>query len=75
MMHESLPDKRVLDYKLNKQDLTCTFSNGSVIQWLGGDDPDHIRGMDAKGQIFDEWALCKQECWTEVLQQILRQHL
>ena len=74
MLIDALPDKSIMPHKRNKQDLTVTFGNGSLIQWLGGDDPDHIRGIDAMGQIFDEWSLCKEECWTEVLQPILRQN-
>jgi len=49
------------------------FGNGSVLQFVGGDDPDNLRGIDAEGFVFDEWSQQREECWTEVLQPIFRQ--
>jgi hypothetical protein len=73
MLREALPDKRVLSWKPNEQHMIVKFGNGSVWQCFGGDDPDSLRGVDAQGFVFDEWAMSKETCWTEVLQPIFRQ--
>lgn len=73
MLKEALPDPRILGWKLNEQHMTVKFANGSVWQCFGGDDPDNLRGVDAQGFIFDEWAQQDERCWTEVLQPIFRQ--
>ena len=73
MLKEALPDKRVLDWRLNEQHMIVKFGNGSVLQFVGGDDPDNLRGIDAEGFVFDEWSQQKEKCWTEVLQPIFRQ--
>lgn len=73
MLNDALPDQRVLTWSKDKQRLVVTFGNGSILQFLGGDDPDNLRGIDAEGFIFDEWAQCKEECYTEILQPIIRQ--
>ena len=73
MLREALPDKRVLGWKPNEHHMIVKFANGSIIQFVGGDDPDNLRGIDAQGFVFDEWAQQKEECWTEVLQPIFRQ--
>lgn len=44
-------------WKLNKQDLTITFYNGSVLQLFGADlDPDRLRGINFHGCGIDEWS-------------------
>ena len=73
MLRDALPDMRVLPYKLNEQHMTVKFANGSVWQCFGGDDPDNLRGVDAQGFVFDEWAQQDERCWTEILQPIFRQ--
>ena len=73
MLREALPDQRVLSWRLNEQHMIVKFGNGSVLQFVGGDDPDNLRGIDAEGFVFDEWAQQKEACWTEVLQPIFRQ--
>jgi hypothetical protein len=73
MLREALPDPRVLGWKLNEQHMTVRFANGSVWQCFGGDDPDNLRGVDAQGFVFDEWAQQDERCWTEILQPIFRQ--
>lgn len=73
MLREALPDPRALNWKLNEQHMTVKFSNGSVWQCFGGDDPDNLRGVDAQGFVFDEWAQQDERCWTEILQPIFRQ--
>lgn len=73
MLREALPDPRALGWKLNEQHMKVTFANGSVWQCFGGDNPDNLRGVDAQGFVFDEWAQQDERCWTEVLQPIFRQ--
>lgn len=73
MLREALPDRRVLSWKLNEQHMVAKFGNGAVWQCFGGDDPDNLRGVDAQGFVFDEWAQQDPRCWTEVLQPIFRQ--
>ncbi|HUW95253.1 MAG TPA: terminase family protein [Anaerolineae bacterium] len=73
MLKEALPDKRALGWRLNEHHMVVRFENGSVWQCFGGDDPDSLRGADAQTFVFDEWALAKEQCWTEVLQPIFRQ--
>lgn len=73
MLDKALPDKRVLGWRKNEQRLIVKFANKSVLQFVGGDDPDNLRGIDAEAFVFDEWAQQKADCWTEVLQPIFRQ--
>jgi len=73
MLRDALPDPRVLDWKLNEQHMLVKFANGSVWQCFGGDDPDNLRGVDAQGFVFDEWAQQDERCWTEILSPIFRQ--
>lgn len=71
MLKESLPDKKEMEWKLNEQQMTAKFSNGSMIRFGGGDDPDSLRGPDYVGVVFDEWALHQERCWTEVLRPVI----
>lgn len=73
MLREALPDARALPAKVNEQHMIVKFGNGSVWQCFGGDDPDNLRGVDAQGFVFDEWAQQDERCWTEILQPIFRQ--
>lgn len=73
MLDKALPDKRVLGWRKNEQRLLVRFANKSILQFVGGDDPDNLRGIDFEGIGFDEWSQQKLECWTEVLQPVFRQ--
>lgn len=54
-----------------ESDITIRFFNGSVIYFLGGEDPDKIRGVKLSGAIIDEVAQMPVELWTEVLRPAL----
>lgn len=54
-----------------ESDITIRFFNGSVIYFLGGEDPDKIRGAKLEGVIVDEVAQTPMELWTEVLRPAL----
>ena len=69
MLREALSDE--MPYKLNEQHMTVKYANGSIIQFGGGDNPDSLRGIDACGVVFDEWALHVERCWTEVLMPVI----
>jgi hypothetical protein len=40
----------------------------------GSDDPDSLRGLNANGVFFDEWAQCKPEAYGEIFRPILAQN-
>lgn len=54
-----------------ESDITIRFFNGSVIYFLGGEDPDKIRGAKLEGVIVDEVAQTPTELWTEVIRPAL----
>ena len=71
MLWESLPDKAEIDYKVNQQKMLITFTNGSMLKIGGSDEPDALRGIDADGVVFDEWALHKPMVWGEIFRPII----
>ena len=61
-------------WKLNKQDLTITFYNGSVLQLFGADlDPDRLRGINFHGCGIDEWSYFSnaEMIWKSIVLPIL----
>jgi len=55
---------RFLDYipkqaveAMNSQDMKVVFTNGSIIQIIGSDNPDRIVGTNPRGVVFSEYAL------------------
>ena len=71
MLWEALPDKTEMGYRVNQQKMLITFDNGSMLKIGGSDDPDSLRGIDADGVGFDEWALHKPMVWGEIFRSIL----
>jgi phage terminase large subunit-like protein len=71
MLFSCLPDRREVAWQKNESELFIKFPNGSVLPIKGGDDPDSLRGIDAKGVGFDEWALMKEVIWTEIFRPII----
>lgn len=71
MLFSYLPDKREVPWVANESELYIRFPNGSILPIKGGDDPDSLRGIDANGVGFDEWALMKKEIWTEIFRPIV----
>lgn len=71
MLNVYLPDKSDVSWDRNEQKMIVKFSNGSVIYVAGSDKPDSLRGIDANGVVFDEWALIKENTWSEIFRPIM----
>ena len=71
MLTNALPNKRQMNYKLNKTNMLVTFANGSMIKFGGSDEPDALRGIDAVGVVLDEWALIDPTVWTTIFRPIM----
>ena len=71
MLWDALPDKLEIDWKDNGQKMLITFANGAMLKIGGSDEPDSLRGIDADGVLFDEWALHKPAIYTEVFRPII----
>lgn len=57
---------RELVVRKSEQEMSITLSNGSVIQLLGGDNPDKLVGINIIGAIFSEYSLCDPVAWQLV---------
>jgi len=75
MLFSYLPDRREVPWVSNESELYIKFPNGSILPIKGGDDPDSLRGIDANGVGFDEWALMKQTIWTEIFRPIVAEDI
>ena len=70
--------KRFLDYipkeaiigKPNQQEMKIRLVNGSLIQIIGSDNPDSIRGTNPKGVVLSEYALQDPRIWHEIISPI-----
>lgn len=71
MLWDALPDKKEMSWKPNEQKMLIKFDNGSMLKIGGSDNPDSLRGIDADGVVLDEWALHKQETWTQIFRPII----
>lgn len=71
MLRAYLPDKREMDWKMNEQRMLITFENQSMYKIGGSDEPDSLRGIDAISVVKDEWALCKENVWSEIFRPII----
>ncbi len=71
MLWDALPDKKEMGWKANEQKMLIKFDNGSMLKIGGSDNPDSLRGIDADGVGLDEWALHKQETWTQIFRPII----
>lgn len=57
----------------NKNDMSTTLKNGSVITILGSDNYDRLVGANAAGCVFSEWSLCDPVAWDYIEPMILAQ--
>lgn len=71
MLRAYLPDRREMGWKLNEQKMLVRFENDSILKIGGSDEPDALRGIDAVGVTFDEWAIIKENTWTEIFRPII----
>jgi phage FluMu gp28-like protein len=69
MMFSFIPKEMI--QKRNDSELVLTFVNGSVLQLMGADNPDTLRGSGPVGVVLDEFATMKFEAW-QVIEPILR---
>lgn len=68
MLFSYLPDKKEIPWEENKSDMYIHFlRQNSYIHFLGGDNPDSLRGTAWAGGVLDEWDQMKLEIWTEIL--------
>lgn len=58
-------------WKRNNTVKTVTAPNGSIIYFLGADNPESLRGPNPYGIIFDEFDDIKIGIWNEVIRPIL----
>lgn len=70
---------RFLDYippqvieSTNSTNMQIRFKNGSLLQLIGSDNPQHIRGTNPYGVVFSEYALQHPSVYTEIVRPILR---
>lgn len=75
MLFSYLPDRRQVPWTPNESELFIKFPNGSILPIKGGDDPDSLRGINANGIGFDEWALMKKEVWTGIFRPIITEDI
>lgn len=71
MLWSALPDKAEMPWVANKQKMSITYGNGSILKIGGSDRPDTWRGVDADGVGLDEWALHKKEIWSESFRSVI----
>lgn len=71
MIWDAMPRQEEIRWKSNDQKMLLTFANGSMLKVCGSDDPDTVRGIDASGVVFDEWALHKPMVWTQAFRPII----
>lgn len=75
MLFSYLPDRNKVPWVSNESELYIRFPNSSILPIKGGDDPDSLRGLNANGVGFDEWALMKQIIWTEIFRPIIAEDI
>ena len=71
--------KRFLDYvpkqfiegQPNSSEMKIRLKNGSLIQIVGSDNTDAIRGSNHKGVVLSEYAMQDPRIWSEILSPIL----
>lgn len=57
--------------RANETDLTMTLINNTRISLRGADNPDSLRGVGLDFVCMDEFAMCDEKAWTEVLRPTL----
>lgn len=72
LIKEHLPKEIV--YKQNDSELAIYYKNGSIQRFVGAEDPDKHRGVNAIDVVFDEYSEQKEEIWTAIFQPILQEN-
>jgi intein/homing endonuclease len=68
-LQEALPKQWIR--KINETTLMITLVNGTIIELLGADKPDSLRGVGIHFLVLDEFQDISEETWTEVLRPTL----
>ncbi len=58
----------------NSVEMKILLSNGSLIQLVGSENPDTLRGTNPQGLVFSEFAMANPEIWSAVAKPILAQN-
>ena len=72
LIKEHLPPEIV--EKKNDSELAIYYKNGSIQRFVGSEDYDKHRGVNAIDVVFDEFSEQKEEIWTAIFQPILREN-
>lgn len=59
---------------MNANEMKILLKSGSLIQLVGAENPDSLRGTNPKGIIFSEYAMCEPDIWHAVAKPILAQN-
>lgn len=60
--------------KKNDSELAIYYKNGSIQRFVGSEDPDKHRGVNAIDWVFDEYSEQSPRMWVEIAQPILREN-
>lgn len=71
-IHNTFPPEIVKRRRNDEMKLELT--NGSIIQMVGTDNYDSIRGTNPSGCVFSEYAMQDPRCWESVVSPILRKN-
>ncbi len=52
---------------INNNKMMIKLPNGSIFRCVGGADPDTLRGANAMGVVFSEFAFCNPDAWTSAI--------
>jgi len=52
---------------VNNNKMQIKLPNGSVFRCIGGSEPDKLRGANAVGVIFSEYAFCNPDAWSDAI--------
>jgi phage terminase large subunit len=59
---------------MNSLEMKIRLKSGSLLQLVGSENPDALRGTNPKGIVFSEFAMCDPHIWTAVAKPILAQN-
>jgi len=63
--------KELIDGKPNNTEMKVRLFNGAMIQMVGSENYDALRGTNPSGVVFSEYAMQDPRAWTEVISPIL----
>lgn len=60
--------------KKNESELAIYYKNGSIQRFIGSEDPDSHRGVNAISWVFDEFSEQDPRIWYEIAQPVIREN-